>query len=747
MRRTQLSKTRGRVIIALALAAGSTALATDRYWEPADGVGYWDYGPHWTPDGVPVAGDDVHIEAGGSGWTLYCTYVNPTNPLLDHLHIGNSGSGTAEAHFIQSQDSLHAVTEYVGYRGTGKHFQHGGAVTIDGALHIGYEPDSHGYYELSIGMLNAAYSYVGFGGTGAITQTGGTHQCIGLYVSNANAPGMYGEGVYNMTGGTLDADTIFLGGKATGTLFQTGGTVNATEAGLTLGVDHFGAGVYALDNGALNTYRTRVGQVGSVFTQSGGVHTIEQDLCIGFGPDGDNEARYALTDGTLTVGGNMEVGTDTGWGRYRQYAGTCVVAGAVLLAETLDAPNGKILLEGGSLDAAAVDNAGIYDQSGGSLGTGTWTNRGSFEHSGGILSAVQLDNDASTALEISGTADCRINTLNGNAGAVLLNGGLLRGRYAGGGNYFMCNFANNAHFAMSGGEFQGHFTNNGTFIYNDGTFDLATFTNYGAPGDVLLHADLTCRRVVNYGTIALDWNRTITADGTAYQNAFENNGDLLMSGRSHIVVDSASKFVNQGAMYAGGAGADYAHVEGLLENHGYLLPSFTGNDAGWLYVEGDFTSLPTAELRIRIHGTADEDYDRIAVLDTAQLAGVLDVRLTGGFVPSVGDTFALLSMGDRVGEFDTVLLPVLPADRRWRLQYRATRVYLSVIAQNLLGDMNCDGVVSPADIDPFVIALTQGQAGYEALFPNCEYLHADVNEDGTVSAADIDPFVTLLTGG
>jgi hypothetical protein len=63
-----------------------------------------------------------------------------------------------------------------------------------------------------------------------------------------------------------------------------------------------------------------------------------------------------------------------------------------------------------------------------------------------------------------------------------------------------------------------------------------------------------------------------------------------------------------------------------------------------------------------------------------------------------------------------------------------------------VGDMNCDGVVSPADIDPFVIALTQGQAGYEALFPDCDYFNGDTNMDGLVSAADIDPFVQLLVG-
>jgi hypothetical protein len=64
-----------------------------------------------------------------------------------------------------------------------------------------------------------------------------------------------------------------------------------------------------------------------------------------------------------------------------------------------------------------------------------------------------------------------------------------------------------------------------------------------------------------------------------------------------------------------------------------------------------------------------------------------------------------------------------------------------------VGDLNCDGVTSAADIDPFVLALTGGQAAYEAAFPNCFYIAADINDDGSVSAADIDGFVQLLTSG
>jgi hypothetical protein len=62
----------------------------------------------------------------------------------------------------------------------------------------------------------------------------------------------------------------------------------------------------------------------------------------------------------------------------------------------------------------------------------------------------------------------------------------------------------------------------------------------------------------------------------------------------------------------------------------------------------------------------------------------------------------------------------------------------------LPGDLNCDGHVSYADINPFVLALSNA-ANYHATFPDCNILNADINADGVVSYADINPFVTLLS--
>ncbi|MDX2199084.1 MAG: hypothetical protein SF069_08950 [Phycisphaerae bacterium] len=64
----------------------------------------------------------------------------------------------------------------------------------------------------------------------------------------------------------------------------------------------------------------------------------------------------------------------------------------------------------------------------------------------------------------------------------------------------------------------------------------------------------------------------------------------------------------------------------------------------------------------------------------------------------------------------------------------------------VLGDMNCDGIVSVGDIAGFVLALTD-PAGYASAFPACNINNGDINADSVVSVGDIAGFVALLTGG
>jgi hypothetical protein len=62
------------------------------------------------------------------------------------------------------------------------------------------------------------------------------------------------------------------------------------------------------------------------------------------------------------------------------------------------------------------------------------------------------------------------------------------------------------------------------------------------------------------------------------------------------------------------------------------------------------------------------------------------------------------------------------------------------------GDLNCDGVVTMADIGPFVLALLD-PAGYLATFPSCDIFFADLNQDGAIDGDDTQGFVQRVFVG
>ncbi|MDX2197794.1 MAG: calcium-binding protein [Phycisphaerae bacterium] len=88
--------------------------------------------------------------------------------------------------------------------------------------------------------------------------------------------------------------------------------------------------------------------------------------------------------------------------------------------------------------------------------------------------------------------------------------------------------------------------------------------------------------------------------------------------------------------------------------------------------------------------------------------------------------------------------PALAAQPESALAVQSAAVQVTNGPSGLLGDMNCDGIVSVGDIGPFVLAMTN-PAEYIASFPSCNINNADLNRDGVVTVGDIGAFVTRLT--
>lgn len=62
---------------------------------------------------------------------------------------------------------------------------------------------------------------------------------------------------------------------------------------------------------------------------------------------------------------------------------------------------------------------------------------------------------------------------------------------------------------------------------------------------------------------------------------------------------------------------------------------------------------------------------------------------------------------------------------------------------DFLGDMNCDGCLNLADVQPMVLALIN-PAAYAATYPACNILRGDTNGDSLVNGRDIQRFTDLL---
>ncbi len=101
-----------------------------------------------------------------------------------------------------------------------------------------------------------------------------------------------------------------------------------------------------------------------------------------------------------------------------------------------------------------------------------------------------------------------------------------------------------------------------------------------------------------------------------------------------------------------GGTLDGAGNVGTVINGAHVLP---GNPLGNINATGNYTNLASGTYHLQIGAT--NNYDRINVAGTAQLAGTLNVLFTNGFYPVIGNTFTAMTYTARSGVFNQVLLP------------------------------------------------------------------------------------------
>ncbi len=252
----------------------------------------------------------------------------------------------------------------------------------------------------------------------------------------------------------------------------------------------------------------------------------------------------------------------------------------------------------------------------------------------------------------------------------------------------------------------GVFDNQGTFrkAFGTGTTQIVCFfTNSGA-------VEVQIARLLKSGS-----------------NYVQTGGTTSVAQGSELEVSGGGIFDLQGGSLTGSG-----RVDADVVSAGAVEP---GDSPGELTIEGTYTQTDVfagpGTLAIELGGTNPvTEYDVLTIIGDAELAGTLSVIPVDGFGPEIGQSFTILTAtGSVMGEFEEVDCSM------YRVNYDLNSVVITVVAGQIVGDINCDSTVGIAD---FLILLADWGPCPDPCPPFCP---ADLDGDCNVGITD---FLLLL---
>jgi RHS repeat-associated protein len=350
-------------------------------------------------------------------------------------------------------------------------------------------------------------------------------------------------------------------------------------------------------NGTLTSTTFNVGTGSHLILRNG---TLLGNTVFNVGSDADVD----LTGGQTTTCSGMLSGT--GGGTVRFAGGTLSIG---LGGLTLDFPGDCFQWSSGNISARSGDltNLGVMNISGGSnkgfYDDGTLDNFGTIIQSGSGNLGLHSDNIDATTLKIEPGAiyllesDSGINNPFGGKTAVT-NAGLIR-KTSGGGTSTLF--------------IPGVLSNSGTIEVDSGTLNLDADSISQIAGTTLSGGTW---KALNGSTLQFPAGTSIST----------NASNISLSGNAATITGLDGLSLNRGSLTLG-AGAT-------------------------LTTAGNYQQTADGTLNIQIGGTpASGQFGRLSVTGAAQLAGALNVSLVGGFGPTSGQDFKVLSFASSTGSF------------------------------------------------------------------------------------------------
>jgi len=234
---------------------------------------------------------------------------------------------------------------------------------------------------------------------------------------------------------------------------------------------------------------------------------------------------------------------------------------------------------------------------------------------------------------------------------------------------------------------------------------------------------------------ALGGGLTLTGAGTGqFHKVFSGSGGITQRGDGTWELHSdpmyaAATVVEEGEMNlveTTGTGATLVQPTGKLSGTGQVRASLVnegivspGTSLGELTVAGDFTQHLGSVFHVELQGVGAGLHDTLSIGGTAYLDGALDVTLSDGYSPQIGDFIEVLTASNIVGTFE------LAGDAQGFLLLSSPTSLALYFGPPLPGDYDLNGVIDDADYNV-----------WKASFGSEVVLAADGNNNGIVDAAD-----------
>ncbi len=229
--------------------------------------------------------------------------------------------------------------------------------------------------------------------------------------------------------------------------------------------------------------------------------------------------------------------------------------------------------------------------------------------------------------------------------------------------------------------------------------------------------------------------RTVNGEGIVGNGSqpLINQGTIISNASRPLTV-TGSSITNEGTLQAM-AGTLVVITSGALTNSGSLSISSSTT----INVNGAYEQLGAGVISIDLAGTGNGQFGTLNVTGQAALDGTLNVNLVGGFEPSVGSNFQIVTYASRVGEFATINGLSLPNGLVFVPQFNATDLTLTAAVPLRVAD---NSIPSSSNVAPLTMDLLEPVVTSAI----AHWAIAGVDDDTLARLHDVEVHIGSLSG-